>query len=151
MKRNLLSLLLVIAALAAGSNSIAQRKPALFNHMALYVVDLQKATVFYRDILQIDTIPEPFHDGKHTWFKIGSGQLHLIAGIEKAGHHEKNNHLCFSVYSMDDMIARLNKFNIDFENLKGDSKVPTTRVDGIKQIYLRDPDGYWVEINNDYR
>jgi lactoylglutathione lyase len=23
------------------------------------------------------------------------------------------------------------------------------RVDGIKQIYLQDPDGYWIEVNDD--
>jgi lactoylglutathione lyase len=24
----------------------------------------------------------------------------------------------------------------------------TTRVDGVKQIYFKDPDGYWIEIND---
>jgi lactoylglutathione lyase len=24
----------------------------------------------------------------------------------------------------------------------------TTRVDGVQQIWLQDPDGYWVEIND---
>lgn len=144
----LLTLIVLFTALGV----VGQRKPAKFNHMAIYVFDLQKATVFYRDILQIDTIPEPFHDGRHTWFKLGeTSQFHVISGIKEAGTHEKNAHLCFSVASMDDMIARLNKYNIDFENLKGENKMQTTRVDGIKQIYLKDPDGYWVEINNDYR
>ncbi|MEO6915045.1 MAG: VOC family protein [Chitinophagaceae bacterium] len=144
--------LVTLVLLFAGFTATAQRKPAKFNHMAIYVVDLEKATVFYRDILQIDTIPEPFHDGRHTWFRLGeTGQFHVISGIKEAVAHEKNAHLCFSVASMDDMITRLKKYNIDFENLKGENKMQTTRVDGIKQIYLKDPDGYWVEINNDYR
>jgi catechol 2,3-dioxygenase-like lactoylglutathione lyase family enzyme len=41
------------------------------NHIALYVVDLKISTSFYHDIVGLDTIPEPFHDGRHTWFNIG--------------------------------------------------------------------------------
>jgi lactoylglutathione lyase len=25
------------------------------------------------------------------------------------------------------------------------------RVDGVKQIYFQDPDGHWLEINDDYK
>ncbi|HYJ38570.1 MAG TPA: VOC family protein, partial [Chitinophagaceae bacterium] len=69
-----------------------------FNHLALYVTDLQKSTLFYREVIGLDTIPEPFRDGKHTWFKISEhGQLHLIGGAKAARDHEKNTHLCFRV------------------------------------------------------
>lgn len=101
-------------------------------------------------MLQIDTIPEPFHDGRHTWFKISSeSQLHLIQGAKEGLEHDKNNHLCFSVSSIEDFIDRLDKNNIPFTNWAGTGKIPTTRVDGVKQIYFQDPDGYWIEINND--
>ena len=48
------------------------------------------------------------------------------------------------------MIARLKKFNIPYESWTGEKMTVTTRVDGIRQLYFNDPDGYWVEINNDY-
>jgi lactoylglutathione lyase len=42
----------------------------------------------------------------------------------------------------------LDKLNLAYTNLKGDGKTPTARIDGVKQIYLQDPDGYWIEIND---
>jgi len=130
---------------------MAQKKTPVVNHIALYVVDLQKSTVFYRDVIGLDTIPEPFHDGKHTWFSISEhAHLHVISGAASASFHDKNNHLCFSVPSMDEFLARLNKAKVQYENWAGEKNAVTTRVDGIKQIWFKDPDGYWIEINSDY-
>jgi lactoylglutathione lyase len=111
---------------------------------------LQKSSDFYSNIIRLDTIPEPFHDGKHTWYSIGShSQLHLIQGATAVSTHDKNSHLCFSVPSVEDFTAILKKNNIEFENWAGDKNQVTARVDGVKQIYFRDPDGYWLEINDD--
>ena len=129
-----------------------EKKGTAFNHIALYVTDLGKSTWFYRDLLGLDTIPEPFRDGRHTWFKISErGHLHLIGGAKKAREHEKDTHLCFSVLKLDEVIARLEKNNIPYENWAGESKKITKRVDGVQQIYFKDPDGYWIEINDDHR
>jgi lactoylglutathione lyase len=136
--------------LPAGNASAQTAKPrATLNHIAVYVVNLQVSTAFYRDIIGLDTIPEPFHDGKHTWFSIGlQGHLHIISGANATESHNKNGHLCFSVPSVDDFIAILDKNNIAFENWAGQKKSITKRVDGVKQIYFKDPDGYWIEIND---
>lgn len=142
--------LIIATSFAINTRVIAQKKTAVINHIALYVVDLKKSTAFYQNIIQIDTVPEPFHDGKHTWFKIGvNSTLHLIEGAKEPVVHEKSHHMCFSVPSLEDFIARLEKENIFYTNLKGDGKTPHVRVDGVKQIYLKDPDGYWLEINNE--
>jgi lactoylglutathione lyase len=123
-------------------------KPVL-NHIAVYVVDLKISTHFYQQIVQLDTIPEPFHDGRHTWFAIGSvGHLHIIQGAKQYTSHDKNNHLCFSVGSVTDFIKILDKHSISYENWMGDKMQVTNRVDGVHQIYLKDPDGYWLEIND---
>lgn len=151
MKKIIFACLLITLAFTVFTSKImAQKKSPLFNHVALYVVDLKKSTAFYRDIIQIDTMPEPFHDGKHTWFAIGPhSQFHLIEGAKEIIPRERHNHLCFSVPSVEEMIKVLNKANIPYSNLKGETKAFTLRVDGVKQIYLQDPDNYWIEINDD--
>src|SRR6476660_8613142 len=128
----------------------AQSKPVL-NHIAVYVKDLKISTAFYSDVIGLDTIPEPFHDGKHTWYSVAeNSHLHIIQGAKDISTHDKNTQLCFSVPSVEDMIVRLNKNKIPYESWAGEKRSVTTRVDGIKQLYFVDPDGYWIEINNDY-
>ena len=123
-------------------------KPTL-NHIAVYVVDLKKSTDFYQQIIQLDTIPEPFHDGRHTWFAIGPlSHLHLIQGAKNISTHEKDNHLCFTISSVTDFIKILNDHKIEYENWPGQKMQVTKRVDGVNQIYFKDPDGYWIEIND---
>jgi lactoylglutathione lyase len=122
---------------------------ATIDHIAIYVVDLDQSTRFYQNIIGLDTIPEPFHDGKHTWFTIGTNtQLHLIQGATTSTKHDKNSHLCFSLPSITNFIDVLNKNNIGYENWVGEKQAVTNRVDGVKQIYITDPDGYWLEIND---
>jgi len=119
-----------------------------FNHAAICVQDLRKSTVFYRNVLELEELPNPFNDGIHAWFKIGPGlQLHVIQR-DCTPIQNKNTHLCFSVASLSEFISQLDKVKVPFTNLKGDSKEPTRRIDGVKQIYLQDPDGYWIEIND---
>ena len=125
-------------------------KPVTLNHIALYIFDLKKSTDFYKDIIGLPVIPEPFHDGKHTWFKIAEhSQLHLIQGAKAVTEHDKDSHLCFTVSSMENFIAKLNKNNIWFGDWQGSQNKITKRPDGVQQIYFKDPDGYWIEINND--
>jgi len=119
------------------------------NHIAIYVYDLKKSTTFYENVLGLKQIPEPFHDGKHTWFTIGAaGSLHLIQGAPANISRDKNDHLCFSVRSVDEFIANLDKHKIEYTNWPGTAKAPTVRVDGVKQVYFVDPDGHWIEIND---
>ncbi len=120
------------------------------NHVGVYVSNLSKSTAFYETILSLKQIPEPFHDGKHTWFTIGAaGHLHLIQGEPKEFARDKNDHLCFSVKSIEAFIVNLDANKVEYTNWPGTAKAPTVRVDGVKQIYFKDPDGHLIEINND--
>lgn len=122
---------------------------ASLNHIAQYVVDLKVSTDFYTNIVGLDTIPEPFHDGRHTWFAVGpKSHLHIISGAAKKEVHDKNSHLCFTVASVPAFTEVLKKNNIPFESWTGEKNTWTNRVDGVKQIYFTDPDGYWIEIND---
>jgi|SRR5690606_10348583 len=152
MKKTIISFFFLALCIALRYDTAkAQEAMPVLNHIALSVRNLEKSTVFYRDVLQLDTIPEPFQDGKHTWFQIGPhSQLHLIEGTEVAGQHHMATHLCFSVPTITDFIERLNHFNIPFVNWQGEKQQFNVRVDGIKQLYLQDPNGYWIEINDEY-
>ncbi len=128
----------------------AQSSPTRLNHIALSVKELGKSTAFYTQMLSLDTIRQPFDDGKHVWFAIGGGaQLHLIEGGPLPSM-VKGNHLCFSVGSVADFTARLRKAGIGWEDWPGKPNTITTRPDGIHQLYIRDPDGYWIEVNDDH-
>jgi len=148
MQKNLAGLLFLLCAFSIVSAQDTQPKARL-NHIALYVVNLKESTSFYKDVVGLDTIPEPFHDGKHTWFGVGpKSHLHLIEGAKGKTPHDKNSHLCFTVPSVDEFITILKKYKTEYESWMGEKNSITTRVDGVKQIYFRDPDGYWIEVNN---
>jgi lactoylglutathione lyase len=149
MKKILLACIAAFIMIAMPKLLLAQ-KPVL-NHIAVYVKDLKVSTTFYSNIIGLDTIPEPFHDGRHTWYSVGeSSHLHLIQGAKEITTHDKNTHLCFSVPSIEEVITKLNRNKVGYESWTGEKMSVTTRVDGIKQLYFVDPDGYWIEINNDY-
>lgn len=153
MKSVLFVLVVLLAKVAMAQTPEGKEKivPVL-NHIAVYVKDLKKSTNFYEEVLNLKQVPEPFNDGLHSWFTLGpAGQLHLIQGKDFVGQTNKNEHLCFSVASVDDFIKHLAKFSIEYSNWPGTAKAPTLRTDGVKQIYFQDPDGHWLEINDDYR
>jgi lactoylglutathione lyase len=136
-------LLLIIA-----MSSFAQIK---VNHIAVHVSDLKQSMEFYQNVLALNEIEEPFKDGLHAWYDIGGGAaLHLIEAKNIPGEISKTNHLCFSIPDMQAFVKNMNEKKYPFESWAGVKGEITNRVDGIKQIYIQDPDGYWLEINDDY-
>src|ERR1041384_3344536 len=111
----------VICMLMSATVMAQNTKPrASINHVAIFVVNCKATTEFYRNIVGLDTIPEPFHDGKHTWFKIGPSQsMHVIEGADSKKEYYKNNHICFTVGSVEAFTDLLKKNNIQFEDVAG--------------------------------
>lgn len=128
-----------------------EKKPIFLNHIAVHVSDLQKAAEFYQTVFELESIPEPFKIGRHAWFSLGAaGQLHLVQNEKSNMVHDKHDHICFSVASIDAFTKKLEAMKIAYENWAGDQRAIHIRVDGIKQIFFKDPDGHWLEVNNDY-
>jgi lysophospholipase L1-like esterase/catechol 2,3-dioxygenase-like lactoylglutathione lyase family enzyme len=139
----------VIAEALRKSNDIKADWPE-FNHTTVYVVNLEKSTAFYRDVMELRQISEPFRDGRHNWFRIGPhSQLHVVGGAKKLAPHDINIHLSFRVISMPDFMKHLDAYHIDYGNWNRTEKAPQVRPDGVSQIYFQDPDGYWIEVNDD--
>jgi lactoylglutathione lyase len=151
MKNLILSCIIFTTGISITQKTLAQQmqSPA-FNHLTIYVVDLQKSSDFYEKVMQLEKISEPFHDNKHTWFKMGEhNQLHVVAGAKEVTPHDINIHLAFSVTSLEAFMKHLNDSQIKFGNWKGDIRAPQIRPDKVKQIYFQDTEGYWIEVNDD--
>ncbi len=144
--------LLPLSLLLSGSLLLAQTpavKPSEFNHIAIFVQDLQRSADFYEKVLGLEKIPEPFHDGRHIWFRISEhGQLHVVGGATQPAPTTIDVHQSFRVASISDFMAHLDKMQVKYRSFKGDAKF-TARPDGVTQIYFQDPDGYWIEVNDD--
>jgi lactoylglutathione lyase len=54
--------------------------------------------------------------------------------------------MAFRTGSLDDILPRLESAGVAFRNFLGNGRI-NIRPDGIRQIYLQDPDGYWIEVN----
>ncbi len=135
---------------AVCAQSAPEKQVPAFNHTTIYVTDLEKSASFYDHVIGIEKIAEPFNDGKHVWFRIGDhSQLHVVKGATAIIPHDINIHLSFSVKSLSGYMKHLDEAGVKYGNWKGDSKQPQVRPDGVNQIYFQDPDGYWIEINDD--
>lgn len=146
-----MKIIYLIAFLSTGLLASAQKNQKIhINHTAIYVIDIKATGQFYSQILGLDTIAEPFHDGKHIWYKTSDHtMLHVIQGADQKKTYYKNQHTCFTVPDFNAFIDKLSKINWPYEDVAGNKNKVTTRIDGVHQIWLQDPDGYWIEINDD--
>jgi catechol-2,3-dioxygenase len=111
------------------------------NHVALHVADVARSGVFYRDVLRLEALPRPAFDFPGAWFRLGRTQeLHLIARrIESAPPVNRNNHFALRVDDLAAWEKHLREASADFQPRK-------QRPDGAQQIFLRDPDGHFIEL-----
>lgn len=148
MKKPILPILITLSLLMMNRNVMAQAK---ITHIAVYVEDLKRSSDFYSKVFHFTELDEPFKDGLHAWYDIGNGlSMHIIQAPWEPVTINKNNHICFSVPDMDQFISNLDKLGVDYEDWPGNKGEINIRPDGIKQIYVKDPDGYWIEVNDEY-
>ena len=82
---------------------VAQAKGPEFDHIAVYVRDLQKSADFYQKVIGLQQMAEPFHDGRHVWFHVGGGaQLHVIGGAKETASQSIDVHFSLRVASLKD-------------------------------------------------
>lgn len=127
----------------------AQKAYAAFEHVALYVGNLDSSVNFYSGLFRFDTLPNPFPKFRVKWYKIGQGlQLHLIEGARERSSPPFMHHICFSVASIKDFTAKLDERAVPYYSGADMKRGVQLRADGVHQIFFKDPDGYWVEVND---
>ena len=130
--------------------SVQSQNNLKYDHQALPVNNLKITGDFYRDILGFKDIPTLVGTkDSHRWLANYEGkEIHLIFSNEKIQKTPKQIHMAFSPLDFEKFIDHLKMNNVVFTNYKLKAGVVQVRNDGIKQLWIRDPQGYWIEINS---
>ena len=130
--------------------SLKSQSNLKFDHQALPVNNLKITGDFYRDILGFKDIPTLVGTkDSHRWLANYEGkEIHLIFSNEEIQKTPKQIHMAFSPLDFEKFIDHLKMNNVVFTNYKLKAGVVQVRNDGIKQLWIRDPQGYWIEINS---
>lgn len=110
------------------------------NHVAIYVRNVDISSEFYRSILQLEPLPRPTFNFPGAWFRLGAQQeLHLIGNRTENLIFHKRHHFALKIRSASAAEQWLKEKGINFTG-------PKPRPDGAIQIFLQDPDGYYIEL-----
>ena len=122
-----------------------------FNHVAISVKDVDRSAAFYMKVLKLQEIENTASKSKTRWFSLGEGkQLHLIPRPNAEIKTNKAVHFALAIDDITTFITHLNSLNIEYTDWLGTPSKDYIRNDGIQQFYFQDPDGYWIEVNEDF-
>ncbi|QXP66672.1 VOC family protein [Polaribacter sp. AHE13PA] len=125
-------------------------QPFIFNHIALSVKDVDTSIAFYQKVLQLKEIKNTASNSKTRWLSLGEGkQLHIIPRPDAIIKTNKAVHFALSTKDIATFILHLKELKIEYSDWIGTPNKDYVRNDGILQVYFQDPNGYWIEINND--
>jgi lactoylglutathione lyase len=125
-----------------------------FDHVALEVRDIAKSADFYQRVIGLTAIADPFNDTQHVFLRLGAhSQLHLVAAAADTAkdplpQRPMHVHFALRVASVPEFAARLDRMKVAYRGLHNEPQKMTKRPDGVMQMYFQDPDGYWVEVND---
>ena len=125
----------------------SQKLQLKFDHFAILVDDLNTSVSFYQEVLLLPEIEDKTGLDHIRWFSMGNSELHIIEDKENSITHHQGIHMALSVNNLDAFRKHLEKKKINYINWFGKANTTNTRPDGIRQVYIKDPDGYWIEIN----
>jgi lactoylglutathione lyase len=138
-------------ALALPGAPCAQEAPTTsvaFDHVALSVAELDASAEFYESVFGLKEINNRTRIEGIRWFSLGEGkELHLISVMKEPVKLNKAVHFALKTADFDGFLATIKAMHVEFSNFPGTVGEVSVRADGIRQVFLQDPDGYWIEVN----
>ncbi len=125
------------------------------DHAALLVKDVERSRRFYGQVLGMQEVPRPSNfNFPGAWFRKGSAEIHLIgeaepgrvAQVQPGGYRPEElsigyvSHMAFEVADLEEARQHLQAHDVAIVG------GPRPRGGGVMQMYVRDPDGYVVEL-----
>lgn len=141
--------LFVFLLLFSGLRMAASAQTVHFDHIGLYVRNLDSSAAFYAQLFPVDTVANPWKNFRVKWFRLSDGvQLHLVEGLKTSMTGPIMSHLSFSVPDFNAFRQLLDRLQVPYYNGNEERGKFNQRADGVKQLLFRDPDGYWLEVND---
>jgi len=121
--------------------------PAQAEHVAIQATDIDRSAAFYHEAFGLRIIPTPLKNRR--WLDLGNGlALHILDGRVAPKPSNRNEHLALHVNDLATVTAWLDRHKLVWTDLAGTPSTMQNRFDGVRQIYVQDPDGYWLEIGD---
>ena len=121
--------------------------PAQAEHVAIQATDIDRSAAFYHEAFGLRIIPTPLKNRR--WLDLGNGlALHILDGRVAPKPSNRNEHLALHVNNLATVTAWLDRHKLVWTDLAGTARTMQNRFDGVRQIYVQDPDGYWLEIGD---
>lgn len=119
------------------------------DHVSFRVRSLEASANFYTEVLGFKEIENGTGMAGVRWFAIsGKEAIHISEGNPEDTRLTKGNHFAVRTEDLDATIQQFQVRGIRYFDWAGQSGKVLHRLDGVRQIYIEDPDGYWVEIND---
>jgi len=140
-----------VPALMLAPRAFAQAKPALkikgFNHVTLVVSDLKQSVDFYQGLFGL--AKERHNRTLDAGLRIGSG-LNLDLTTDRPDRTPRIDHICFGVeqFSVDGVMKTLASHGVTKSDERGAMKVQVSTRDGAQLVYMGDPDGLAVQLQD---
>jgi catechol 2,3-dioxygenase-like lactoylglutathione lyase family enzyme len=117
------------------------------SHVSITVTDVAKAREFYTGLLGLPEIPRPAFDFPGIWYSLGNGlQLHIILNdklvrpaVEREKIQARYPHFALFTDDADETARRLEQLGLPCRDVVSG---PT----GLRQVFVKDPDGNMVEF-----
>ena len=121
-----------------------------YDHITIICKDLEATRHFYVDILGMEQVERPGFSFPGIWLQTGDIQIHVTQESPEAGQagwgdrgvqvRSRGHHFAFEVEDCLQATEIVQQHGVEI------ASPPQTRPDGIKQVYLYDPDRHVVEL-----
>ena len=137
------------------SNTIKIKNPVTtynikLQHTTLVVSNFEKSKIFYTEIMGLEELNADWLPKNQMFLSLGNNlELHVgeVDGVEI--NPNNFNHFAISTNDLDGYLEYLKSKGVIHYSLGGEKKnFIQKRPDGIRQTFIQDPDGYWIEIND---
>ena len=146
MKRTILLLVLILGAGALNAQDFGKT----LHHVTIVVSDFSASKKFYTEVLGLKQIDAPWLPENQMFLALGEGlELHVgeVEGVEIRPNGF--NHIAIAVADFDEFLNYLRSEGVVYTSLGGgEDYFVSTRPDNVRQTWVADPDGYWIEIND---